>query len=130
VDLGPLVGWKRGLKTRERILFSGGMEMEVEPPAGEAERIGGVNGRMKPNGFVNGRKTPPPPLPNILFSGSPTPTPTSPSLRRKGKERLLRATETSRCWMETRISGEGRLCLNVRFSHFIHFLVFISAILL
>jgi len=84
---------------------------------------------MKLNGFVNGRKTPPPPLPNILFLGSPTPTPKRQSLRRKGKERLLRATETSRCWMETRISGEGRL-LDVRFLHFIHFLVFISAILL
>jgi len=38
VDLGPLVGRKRELKTRERILFSGGLEMEVEPAAGEAER--------------------------------------------------------------------------------------------
>jgi hypothetical protein len=44
---------------------------------------------MKPNGFVNGRKTPPPPLPNILFSGSPTPTLMSPSLRRKGKGKAV-----------------------------------------
>jgi hypothetical protein len=51
--------------------------MEVEPAAGEA------------NGFVNRRKTPPPPLPNILFSGSPMPTPTSPSLRRKGKGKAV-----------------------------------------
>jgi hypothetical protein len=91
VDLGPLVGWKRGLKTRECIPFSG-VEMEVEPTAGEAEkrgRSGGVNGRMKPNGFINRQKTPPPPLPNILSSGSPTPTPTSPSLRRKGKGKAV-----------------------------------------
>jgi len=40
VDLGPFVGRKRPLKTGERVLFSGGMEMEVEPPAGEAERRG------------------------------------------------------------------------------------------
>jgi len=40
VDLGPLVGRKRGLNTREHIPFSGGMEMEVEPAAGEAERRG------------------------------------------------------------------------------------------
>jgi hypothetical protein len=68
------------------------MEMEVEPAADETERrgrSGGVNGRMKPNGFVNGRKTPPLPLPNILFSGSPMPTPTSPSLRRKGKGKAV-----------------------------------------
>jgi len=45
---------------------------------------------MKPNGFVNGRKTPPPPLPNILFFGSRTPTPTSPSLRRKGKGKAVK----------------------------------------
>jgi hypothetical protein len=67
VDLGPLVG---RLKTRQRIPFSGGMEMEVEPAAGEAERrgrSGGVNGHTKSNGFVDGRKTPPPPLSNILF---------------------------------------------------------------
>jgi len=63
--------------------------MEVEPATGEAKRrglSGGVDGRMNPNGFVNGRKTPPPPLPNILFSGSPTLTPTSPSLRRKERQ--------------------------------------------
>jgi len=38
VDLGPLVGRKRGLKTRKRIPFSGGMGMEVESTAGEVER--------------------------------------------------------------------------------------------
>jgi hypothetical protein len=50
VDLGPLIGRKLGLKTRERIPFSGGMEMEVEPAAGEVERrgrSGGVNGRSR-----------------------------------------------------------------------------------
>ena len=77
---------KRRLTPRERVPFSGGMEMEVKPAAGKTERRGRsgvrINGRLKLNGFVNGRKTPP--LPNILFSGSPTPTPTSPSLRRKG----------------------------------------------
>jgi len=30
VDLGPLVGREWGLKMRERIPFTGGMEMEVE----------------------------------------------------------------------------------------------------
>jgi len=44
---------------------------------------------MKPNDFVNERKTPPPPLPNILFSGSPTPTSMSPSFRRKGKGKAV-----------------------------------------
>jgi len=30
VDLGPLLGRKRGLKARDRIPFNGGIEMEVE----------------------------------------------------------------------------------------------------
>jgi hypothetical protein len=84
---------------------------------------------MKPNGFVNGRKTLPPPLPNILFSGSLTPTPTSPSLRRKEKVKAVEGDGDVEM-LEMRISEEGQLCLIVRFSHFIHFLVFISAILL
>jgi hypothetical protein len=108
VDLGPLVERKRGLKTRQRILFSGGMEMEVEPAAGEA------------NGFVNGCKTPPLPLPNILFSGSPMPTPTSPSLRRKGKGKA--------------VEGDGDQDLQGRVTllkcTFFSFFLFISAILL
>jgi len=67
LDLGPLVGKKRGLRMRERILFSGGMrgmEMGVAPSSkeGQEERHGRpcVNGRLKPNvvfGF-NGRQTP------------------------------------------------------------------------
>jgi len=94
--------------------------MEVEPAADEAERRGrpgGVNGRMKPNGFVNGRKTPPPPLPNILFSGSLTPT--SPSLRRKWKSKAVEGDGSVEM-----LDGdeEGRLYINVCFSHFIHFL--------
>ncbi|KDR68991.1 hypothetical protein GALMADRAFT_932246 [Galerina marginata CBS 339.88] len=111
VDLGPLVGRKRGFKTRERIPFSGGMggmEMDVEVGSTEGakqahagEEKGGragvnANGRVKANGFgvVNGKKStspPPPPLPSILFSGSPTPTPASPNLRRgaKGKEKAV-----------------------------------------
>ena len=35
-----LLGGSRVLKTRERIPFSGGMEMEVEPVAGEVEGRG------------------------------------------------------------------------------------------
>ena len=83
---------------------------------------------MKPNGFVNERKTPPPPLPNILFLGSRTPTPTSPSLKRKGK--AVKGDGDVEMLDGDEISGEGRLHLNVRFSRFTHFLVFISAILL
>ena len=49
----------------------------------------GANGRIKPNGLVNERKTPPPPLPNILFSKSPTPT-THESVR-KGKGKVVEA---------------------------------------
>jgi len=61
-----------------------------------------VNRRTNPklNGFVsvNGRKTPPLLLPNILFAVSPTPTSTSPSLRKKGKGKAVSVTGTWR-WL-------------------------------
>ncbi|KDR71406.1 hypothetical protein GALMADRAFT_785909 [Galerina marginata CBS 339.88] len=58
-------------------------------------RRAGINGRVKPNDVVNGRKsTPPPPLASILFSGSPTSTPTSPNLRRGGGKRKEKVVES------------------------------------
>ena len=53
---------------------------------------------MKPNGFVNRQKMAPPPLPNILFSGSPRPTPTSPSMRRKGKGKVVEGDGDKDLW--------------------------------
>ena len=53
---------------------------------------------VKLNDFIYGRKTPPPPLPNIVFLGSPMPTLTSPSLRRKGKGKAVEGDGDEDLW--------------------------------
>ncbi|CAA7271813.1 unnamed protein product [Cyclocybe aegerita] len=101
VDLGPLVGRKRGFKTRERIPFSGGMGgMEMVPPEQDNESRGRkkmtlngyqVNATAGPSGLKpafsidrDHRKDLPPPLPSFALSpSSPSPS------RRKGKAKAV-----------------------------------------
>ncbi|KAF8879750.1 hypothetical protein CPB84DRAFT_1852004 [Gymnopilus junonius] len=91
VDLGPLVGRKRGFKTRERIPNSGrigGMEMWVDEEKGEGgsrRRVGtgtsdsgpqNHNGAKQVDGTGNGGgPMGPPPVPVRRKSRSPPPLP-------------------------------------------------------
>ncbi|KAJ3505400.1 hypothetical protein NLJ89_g7437 [Agrocybe chaxingu] len=103
VDLGPLVGRKRGFKTRERIPFSGGMGgMEMVLPEQDGKDRGRkkvtvngyqVNASAGPSGlksalsmYQHQSKDLPPPLPSFALSpSSPSPS------RRKGKARAVDA---------------------------------------
>lgn len=90
-DLGPLIGRKRGFRTRERVPLSGGLGgMEVVDEEGDAERQ--ANGQRK--GRTNGRAfvisaTPETPKPSPSFKLSVVSPDGESRVQVKGKERAV-----------------------------------------
>ncbi|KAF9522010.1 hypothetical protein CPB83DRAFT_865073 [Crepidotus variabilis] len=94
VDMGPLVGRKRGFRTKERLPGSGGMggmEMELDERSTSSPGPSSSSSKHKGRGVVligREKDLPPPPPSFVLAPPSPTPTPTSRSSW-KGKERAV-----------------------------------------
>jgi len=81
IDVGPLVGRKRGFRTRERIPFSGGlggMEMVLDKDESRSG-VGVAWGKKR----AYQRSGLPSPLPSFVIS------PSSPSPSKKGKEKAV-----------------------------------------